>query len=95
LQAQGRATPLDEIDDISDDAIWYIKAFDLLTSSRTINDGVNRIPIESLFLYSEKIGIIGTLEEFIYIIREMDSVYIKHAEDKIELARKKASKNGK
>jgi len=56
--------------------------------------GVGHIPFETMVLYKDTFGLIGTFEEFVYVIGKMDSAYISHVEEKAKLA-KKANQNGK
>lgn len=81
LKAQGRATPLDAEVQITDISIWYIKAYQLLARDKQIGMAQGPIPMTSMFRYIDRYTLIGSDEEFISVITEMDNIAMKHASD--------------
>ena len=81
LQAQGRATPLDEGVPITETAIWFIDVFHILTRERAIGMSNGPIPPSAMYEYADRFGLIGTLEEFIGVMCALDDIYLKHMSD--------------
>jgi len=81
LQAQGRATPLDDEVQLTDTAIWYINVFELLTRERNLGTNLEHIPPSILFNYADRFELIGSLEEFIKVVCSMDDIYLKYQSD--------------
>lgn len=55
---------------------WYIHKFYILSNSRQFGMSANPIALSEIIFYGSAIGTIGTLEEFIEVMQELDRIYL-------------------
>ncbi len=91
LQKRGRPSPLDDVPEIGVIATWYLDVFRILNSGR---QELNQIPLQDIFSYIEHFDIVGSKEEFIEIIQEMDSVFLDYYNKQREQKQKRVKKRG-
>lgn len=84
LKLRGKETPLDTRPKYNDAANWYIEKFFILSNSRQIGMQPNPIQVSEMIILAQTFGTIGSLEEFIYIIQELDYIYLQTMSNKNE-----------
>jgi len=67
---------------MTDTAMWFMKAYQLVSRERILGMYAGNIPPSAMYEYSDRFGLIGTLEEFTSVICKMDDIYLKYASDK-------------
>ena len=81
LKDEGKRSPLDTLPNLSSTSSWYIEAFRIFNSGR---QELNQIPLNDIFSYIEHFDIIGSKEEFIYVIQKLDSTFLDYYNKKRE-----------
>ena len=73
LEKRGKKSPLSLLPKKPDEiAIWYLKKYRLLETSRGAN---NYIPISEIVALASYIDLVGSREEFVSVIQKLDSEY--------------------
>ena len=72
---------------------FFIKAFNHLSTERPIGYSIGPIPHSKILAYAERVGLDEDfVDDFVYIIREMDEGYLEWQREQDEPARKQKSK---
>jgi len=77
----GRPTPLDDQPDFDWETHDYISAFNRLSFSRTRGMDMNPIALSEMAFYWNTIERIGSLDDFIIIIQQLDALYLTNRSD--------------
>ena len=58
--------------------IWYLEAFDMLSSSRNIGTSSGFIPMTEIMAHANAFGIIDEFKTHCKVIMGLDQVYLQH-----------------
>jgi len=74
---------------------WYLQAYFTLATSRPVGMGIAYIPLSEIQAYVNMLPLIGTVDEFIRIIRALDLHFVSFQEAKRKAQKASANRSTK
>jgi hypothetical protein len=75
-------TPLATRPEITPEIAFYLEAFEILSSSRSVGMSLGNIPVSEIILYGTTFPIIDDLFTFVQVIARVDGLYLSHLNKK-------------
>lgn len=75
IKSRGFNTPLDILPNLTSEIAWYLSTYKYFLRAKT---ELTPIPLSELINFAKNIDIVGTIEEFLDVMQEIDFIYIKY-----------------